>query len=187
MKVLRFIFLFCLVSYSLLLRAQIPESLFGIGLQKDIFAVQLNESEVSLEATKVSAIANVHSHYNFGVGFERLTVFPLQHNYYSSINLLTVNVGYQINSAKTPRLKHEAMLSFSNSIKEFGAFKDFSVSFEINEVMYNAFHIGTGLRYTHSNNSYRRDNSNCLCWYWNMGFRLFYKRTAKSVINDMND
>ena len=121
---------------------------------------------------KVKANTTLRQRLIIGIGYERDRFFHTQNKAYNGVSLLTLDFGYQFHTDTTRLFIIEPVVSFSNGLQDFGKLKDYSISIGINEVIFNMFQIGSGIRFTQMGSFDQSNKAKCITWYWDFGYRL---------------
>ena len=59
------------------------------------------------------------------------------------------------------------------------SFKNIDVDLGVRTYLFKSGFIGTGIRYAQWDVSKIVNGNNCLTWYWEMGFNLYFRKPSK--------
>lgn len=161
------------------LQAQID---FGIGLQKELFSVSLNPEnadDATFNVDKVDVSMLLSDHFRIGLGFQSGTLVNHEAKRYEPRAGLSLSLAYLFSFKNYKDFAIAPAISIGNSFKDFKSFQNYDVDVSVREYLFKSLFLGTGVRYAHWQNSDIVNNSNCLTWYWEMGFNLYFNKTLR--------
>lgn len=161
------------------LHAQID---FGIGLQKELFCVSLNPEnadDATFNVDKVDVSMLLSDHFRLGLGFQSGTLVNHEAKRYEPRAGLSLSLAYLFSFKNYKDFAIAPAISIGNSFKDFKSFQNYDVDVSVREYLFKSIFLGTGVRYAHWQNSDIVNDSNCLTWYWEMGFNLYFNKTLR--------
>ena len=165
--------------FTVSLHAQID---FGIGLQKELFGVSLNPEnadDATFNVDKVDVSMLLSDHFRIGLGFQSGTLVNHEAKRYEPRAGLSLSLTYLFNFKNYKDFAIAPAISIGNSFKDFKSFQNYDVDVSVREYLFKSVFLGTGVRYAHWQNSEIVNDSNCLTWYWEMGFNLYFNKNVR--------
>lgn len=167
------------IMLSASLQAQVD---FGFGLQKDLFGISLNAENAenatfNLDNVNVSMLIN--EHLQIGLGIQSGTIVNHETKCYDPSAGLSLNAAYLFNFRDYKDFAIAPTVSIGNSFKDFMSFKNIDVDLGVRTYLFKSGFIGTGIRYAQWDVSKIVNGNNCLTWYWEMGFNLYFRKPSK--------
>ena len=148
MKNLCFLLTFLFVSFTAAVQGKTP--LFGYGISNDFLSIPLAENSLLSGSTNVFVACAVNNHLNFRLGYDGWILKDVTAKKYEQLSGLMLGAGYVLGQDENRNFTTELTASLSNGFKNFTAFKDYHADLGVRFLMFKAFYLGTGLRWSHN-------------------------------------
>ena len=158
------------------------QSIIGIGLKKDVFGISLNSEnsdDVTFNADMVNVSMLINEHLQIGLGLQSGTIVNHETKCYDPSAGLSLNAAYLFNFRDYKDFAIAPTVSIGNSFKDFMSFKNIDVDLGVRTYLFKSGFIGTGIRYAQWDDSKIVNGNNCLTWYWEMGFNLYFRKPSE--------
>lgn len=167
-------FLLIFMGAVLLLPAQVKTPAFAYGISSDFLSVPFNDKSLLARSTNVYVSYCANKDLSFSLGYDGLLLQNAESKTYDDLSGIMLGGAYTIFRDKAGVFSNEVSLSLSNGLKDFISFKNYHVDLGTRFMLFDAFYLGAGVRWSHNEKTTLSMNPvNSLGLYMQLGIRFF--------------
>ena len=162
-----------LIAAFLSVNAQEKTTKFAVGLQTNFFSVPLSPPFISSSSSGVYGVFSINNNLNLKLGFEEKMLQQTDLKEYEKNNGGMLGLGYFVYRNPKKDFSTELILTATNAFENFSSFNKYHADLGVRFFTYNAFYIGTGIRFSHDETAnFITSPTNSYNWYCQVGLQL---------------